>query len=74
MCGGCCSASLRPFVVLSATYLAFTVTDGALRTITLLHAYNMSFSALEVAVMFSLYELAGAFTNLAAGLAGARWG
>jgi len=74
MCGGCCSASLRPFVVLSAAYLAFTVTDGALRTITLLHAYNMSFSALEVAMMFSLYELAGAFTNLAAGLAGARWG
>lgn len=42
--------------------------------IVLLHAYNKSFSALEVAIMFTLYELAGVFTNLAAGFLGARWG
>ena len=65
---------LRPFVVISITYLLFTVTDGAIRMIVLLHAYNKSFSALEVAIMFSLYELAGVFTNLAAGMMGARWG
>ena len=65
---------LRPFVVISITYLLFTVTDGAIRMIVLLHAYNKSFSALEVAVMFTLYELAGVFTNLAAGMMGARWG
>lgn len=65
---------LRPFVVISITYLLFTVTDGAIRMIVLLHAYSKSFSALEVAVMFSLYELAGVFTNLAAGMMGARWG
>lgn len=35
--------------------------------IVLLHAYKKSFSALEVAVMFTLYEVAGAVTNLAAG-------
>ena len=52
----------------------FTITDGAIRMIVLLHAYNKGFSALEVAIMFSLYELAGVFTNLAAGLMGARWG
>ena len=65
---------LRPFVVISITYLLFTVTDGAIRMIVLLHAYNKSFSALEVAIMFTLYELAGVFTNLAAGTMGARWG
>ncbi|KAL9183795.1 hypothetical protein ACHAXT_004651 [Thalassiosira profunda] len=65
---------LRPFVIISITYLLFTVTDGAIRMIVLLHAYNKSFSALEVAVMFTLYELAGVFTNLAAGMMGARWG
>jgi len=65
---------LRPFVVISITYLLFTVTDGAIRMIVLLHAYNKSFSALEVAIMFTLYELAGVFTNLAAGMMGARWG
>lgn len=65
---------LRPFVVISITYLLFTVTDGAVRMIVLLHAYNKSFTALEVAIMFSLYELAGVFTNLAAGMMGDRWG
>lgn len=65
---------LRPFVVISITYLLFTITDGAIRMIVLLHAYNKAFSALEVAIMFALYELAGVFTNLAAGMMGARWG
>jgi hypothetical protein len=42
--------------------------------IVLLHAYNKGFSALEVALMFSLYETAGVVTNLLAGLLGAKWG
>ena len=65
---------LLPFAVISITYLLFTVTDGALRMIVLLHAYNQSFSAMQVATMFTLYECAGVVTNLAAGFAGARWG
>ena len=68
------SKALRPFVIISSSYLLFTVTDGAIRMIVLLHAYNKNFSALEVAIMFTLYELAGVFTNLAAGVMGARWG
>jgi len=68
------SEALRPFVIISTSYLLFTVTDGAIRMIVLLHAYNKNFSALEVAIMFTLYELAGVFTNLAAGFLGARWG
>ena len=66
--------ALLPFAVISCCYLLFTVTDGAIRMIVLLHAYNKGFSAMQVAVMFTLYELAGVVTNLAAGLAGARWG
>lgn len=42
--------------------------------IVLLHAYNKGFSALEVAIMFTLYEFAGVVTNLAAGFMGAKWG
>jgi hypothetical protein len=68
------SEALRPFVIISSSYLLFTVTDGAIRMIVLLHAYNKNFSALQVALMFTLYELAGVFTNLAAGLMGAWWG
>mmetsp|Transcript_4935 Transcript_4935/g.10934 ORF Transcript_4935/g.10934 Transcript_4935/m.10934 type:complete len:578 (+) Transcript_4935:259-1992(+) len=68
------SKALRPFVIISSSYLLFTITDGAIRMIVLLHAYNKSFSALEVAIMFTLYELAGVVTNLVAGLLGAKWG
>ena len=68
------SKALRPFIIISSSYLLFTITDGAIRMIVLLHAYNKSFTALEVAVMFTLYELAGVFTNLAAGFMGAKWG
>ena len=42
--------------------------------IVLLNAYKLGFTAMEVAVMFSLYEIAGVFTNLLAGLMGAKWG
>jgi Major Facilitator Superfamily len=68
------SKALRPFVIISTSYLLFTITDGAIRMIVLLHAYNKGFSALQVAIMFTLYEAAGVVTNLAAGLMGARWG
>jgi MFS family permease len=40
----------------------------------LLHAYTKGFTAMEVSVMFALYELCGAGTNLAAGVVGAKWG
>ena len=66
--------ALWPFIIISITYLLFTVTDGAVRMLVLLHAYTKGFSAMEVAVMFALYELCGAGTNLAAGVMGARWG
>jgi MFS family permease len=42
--------------------------------IVLLHAYNKGFTAWEVAIMFTLYELAGVFTNLLAGFMGSKWG
>jgi len=67
-------SALWPFIIISITYLLFTVTDGAVRMLVLLHAYTKGFSAMEVAIMFSLYELMGAGTNLAAGVCGARWG
>lgn len=65
---------LRPFAIISLAYLLYTTTDGAIRMIVLLRAYQLGFSAWLVAVMFSLYELAGVGTNVAAGLLGSRWG
>lgn len=52
-------SALKPFVIISLSYLLFTTTDGAIRMIVLLHAYNSGFTAWEVALMFTLYELAG---------------
>lgn len=66
--------ALWPFAVISVAYLLFTITDGAIRMIVLLHAYNQGFSALQVSIMFTLYELAGVVTNLVAGFAGAKMG
>jgi len=40
----------------------------------LLHAYRLGFTAWQVSIMFTLYELAGVVTNLLAGLMGAKWG
>ena len=57
--------ALRPFIIISIAYLLFTVTDGAIKMIVLLHAFNGGFSAMDVAIMFSLYELAGVGTNRA---------
>jgi hypothetical protein len=66
--------ALLPFVIISISYMIYTFTDGAVRMIVLLAAYNKGFNAMEVAVMFTLYETAGVVTNLLAGLAGAKWG
>ena len=65
---------MRAFAAISLCYLLFTTTDGAIRMVTLFHAFQQGFTAWEVALMFSLYELAGVATNLLAGVAGARWG
>ena len=65
---------LVPFVVITMGYLLYTTTDGAIRMIVLLHAYNKKFTAMEVALMFTLYEVAGVMTNLMAGMMGAKWG
>ena len=51
---------LGPFAVISLAYILFTTTDGAVRMLVLMHAYAKGFTAMEVAIMFTLYELCGA--------------
>ena len=43
--------ALKPFVIVSSSYLLFTITDGAIRTIVLLRAYQLGFTAMDVAIM-----------------------
>ena len=67
-------SGIAPFAIVSSSYLLYTITDGAIRMIVLLHADSKGFTAMEVAIMFTLYEVAGVVTNLLAGIAGSRWG
>ena len=41
------------------SYNGYTITDGALRLIVLLHAADLGFNAIEIAFMFSMYEVSG---------------
>ena len=40
------AGALKPFIIISISYLLFTVTDGAVRMLVLLHAYNKGFTAM----------------------------
>ena len=50
------------------------LTDGALRMLVLLHFHELGFSAVTLAWLFLLYEIAGIVTNLSAGWLAARFG
>ncbi|CAN0284284.1 unnamed protein product, partial [Discosporangium mesarthrocarpum] len=67
-------ASIRNLYVASMSYNGYTFTDGALRLIVLLNAADLGFNAIEIAFMFTTYELAGVFTNLFGSLAGSKYG
>ena len=49
----------RDYAVVTAAYWGFTLTDGALRTLVLLHFYRLGHSPFTLAVLFLLYEAAG---------------
>jgi hypothetical protein len=61
-------------VAVTAAYWAFMLTDGALRMLVLLHFHTLGFSAVQLAYLFVLYEIAGMVTNLSAGWLAARFG
>ncbi len=65
---------LRNYATVTAAYWGFTLTDGALRMLVLLHFHTLGYSPLELAFLFLLYEFFGVVTNLLAGWIGARFG
>lgn len=66
--------SLRQYALVTGNYWAFTLTDGALRMLVVLHFHSLGYDALQIALMFIFYELFGVFTNLLGGYLGARIG
>lgn len=65
---------LRNYVLVTGGYWAFTLTDGALRMLVLLHFNQLGYSPVAIAFLFLAYELMGVVTNLLGGWVGARRG
>ena len=65
---------LRQYALVTGNYWAFTLTDGALRMLVVLHFHQLGYSALQVAMLFLFYEVFGVITNLVGGWLGARIG
>ena len=65
---------LRNYVLVTAGYWAFTLTDGALRMLVLLHFNELGYSAVAIAFLFLAYEFMGILTNLLGGWVGSRRG
>jgi MFS family permease len=66
--------ALAAYVAVTAAYWAFTLSDGALRMLVLLHFHTLGFSPVQLAYLFLLYEFMGVVTNLSAGWIAARFG
>lgn len=68
------AGDLRRYAVVTAAYWGFTLTDGALRMLVLLHFHTLGFTPFQLAFLFVLYEAMGVATNLVGGWIGARFG
>ena len=66
------AANLRGYLLVTACYWAFTISDGALRMLVLLHLHAEGQTAIALALLLVPYELAGVVTNLLSGFLGAR--
>lgn len=67
-------AETRNYAAVTAAYWGFTLTDGALRMLVLLHFHRLGFSPIDLAFLFLLYEAMGIVTNFLGGWIGARHG
>ena len=65
---------VRNYTLVTAAYWAFTLTDGALRMLVLLHFYRLGYGAVELAFLFVFYEFFGVATNLVGGWVAAQLG
>ncbi len=64
----------RNYAIVTAAYWGFTLTDGALRMLVLLHFFRLGYSPFTLAFLFLLYEAAGVLANFIGGWLAARYG
>lgn len=65
---------LRQYLLVTGNYWAFTLTDGALRMLVVLHFHALGYTPLAIALLFLFYEFFGVVTNLFGGWLGAHLG
>lgn len=66
--------NLRNYIIVTGAYWGFTLTDGALRMLVLLHFFNLGYAPVTLAFLFLLYEFFGIVTNLLGGWIASRLG
>jgi MFS transporter, APGE family, 1-arseno-3-phosphoglycerate exporter len=71
---GAPAVRLRNYAIVTAAYWAFTLTDGALRMLVLLHFNQLGYTPVQLAFLFLLYEFFGIVTNLVGGWLASRTG
>ena len=67
-------ATVRNYFIVTASYWGFTLTDGALRMLVLLHFFQLGYTPFTLAFLFLLYEAAGIAANLGGGWLASRFG
>ncbi|AFY88317.1 MAG: hypothetical protein CLLPBCKN_001227 [Chroococcidiopsis cubana SAG 39.79] len=67
-------ANLRNYALVTAAYWGFTITDGALRMLVLLHFHLLGYTPLQIAMLFLFYEIFGVVTNFLGGWIGSQFG
>jgi len=65
---------ISQYILVTAAYWGFTLTDGALRMLVLLHFHMLGYSPIQLASLFILYEICGIVTNITGGWLGSRIG
>ncbi len=68
------TTAVRNYLIVTASYWGFTLVDGALRMLVLLHFFKLGYSPLALSFLFLLYEAAGIAANLGGGWLAARFG
>src|SRR5271166_6419433 len=67
-------SGVRNYAIVTSAYFLFTITDGAIRMLVLLHFYSLGYTPFLLAFLFLLYESAGIFANLGGGWLAVRFG
>ena len=67
-------SAVRNYAIVTSSYFTFTITDGAIRMLVLLHFYALGYTPFMLAFLFLLYETAGIFANVGGGWLASRYG